>query len=241
MRISDTLKKAAGLFVEIDDSSSPESAAAATPRPGGGSMSDAEFLKMMQSQQTPAAGAKPAVKTVEQIVKDAPGPNLDQITVPANSQAQPLNADGTVDFQAIYALAAVSDAPFTAEQLLDLLATLPAELPLEARRQTVKITIQAMAKTVNVTPEIIVADASRKLAALAAYEQSFGKQADDFVSKSQTDIAALEAQIASKKQAIEDAKAKHDKMNTACTDESHRLDDVLEFFSLDVAPSKYAQ
>ncbi len=247
MRISDTLKKAAGLFVEIDESPNPGAAAPANP--GAGSMSDADFLKLMQSQPSPAATpVRPAspsstAKTVEQIVKDAPGPNLDEIKVPSptSPQVQALKPDGTVDFKAIYGLAAVSDAPFTAEQLLDLLATLPPELPLEARRQTVKITIQAMAKTVPVTPEIIVADASRKLAALASYEDSYGRQADDFCAKSQTDIAALEAQIAAKKAAIEDAKAKHDKMNTACVAESDRLDDVLEFFSLDVAPSKYAQ
>jgi hypothetical protein len=135
----------------------------------------------------------------------------------------------------------VADGPFTAEQLIELLATLPPELPLEARRQTVKITIQAMARTVNVTPEIIVADASRKLAALAAYEDSYGKQADDYVSKSEAEIKALEAQIATKRASIEDAKQKHDLMNKACVDESDRLDDVLEFFSLDVPPSKYAK
>ncbi|HTQ09689.1 MAG TPA: hypothetical protein VMI31_06420 [Fimbriimonadaceae bacterium] len=239
MPISNALKRVAGLFVEIpNDPNAPASA----PAPSGKAMSDADFLKMMQAQPSPATAAPAGrtVKTVEQIVKDSPGPNLDEIQVPAAPQVQPMHTDGTVDFKAIYSLAAVTDAPFTAEQLLDLLATLPAELPLEARRQTVKITIQAMAKTVNVTPEIIVADASRKLAALAAYEQSYGKQADEFVAKSEADIAALEAQIAAKKQSIEDAKTKHEKMNKGCTDESNRLDDVLEFFSLDVAPSKYA-
>lgn len=237
MTISERLKKAAGLFVEFDQTSQPASAmpsAAATS-----SMSDADFLKMMQAQQSPATGSK----TVEQIVREAPGPNLDQIKVPDNPQPQiqPLHADGTVDFKAIYNLAGVSDSPFTAEQLLDLLATLPPELPLESRRQTVKITIGAMAKTVNVTPEIIVTDASRKLAALASYEASYGKQADDFVARSEGDIAALQAQIESKKKAIEDAKVKHDSMNKACVAESDRLDDVLEFFSMDVSPSKYAK
>lgn len=181
------------------------------------------------------------VKTVEQIVRDSPGPSLDEIKVPATPQVQPMGPDGTVDYKAIYGMANVQDAPFTAEQLLELLATLPAELPLEARRQTVKITIQAMAKTVNVTPEIIVADASRKLAALAAYEDSYGKQANEFVSKSEADIVALEAQIEAKKKAIDDAKQKHDAMNKACVSESNRLDDVLEFFSMDVPPSKYAK
>lgn len=226
MRISDTLKRAAGIFVQIDNSGSP----------AGPPLSDEEFKKLMS---TPAGAS--SVKTVEQIVKDSPGPNLDEIKVPDTPQPQPVKADGSVDFHGIYAMANVQDAAFTAEQLIELLATLPAELPLEARRQTVRITIQAMAKTVNVTPEIIVADASRKLAALAAYESSYGKQADEFVTKSEADIKALEAQIEAKKAAIEDAKQKHDSMNKACVAESDRLDDVLEFFSLDVPPSKYAR
>lgn len=224
MHISDTLKKAASLFVEMP--------ASQADLPAGKSLSDEEFKKMM--------GSPAPTKTVEQIVKDSPGPNLDEIKVPDSPQVQPMRADGTVDYRAIYDMAHVQDAPFTAEQLLELLATLPQELPIEARRQTVKITIEAMAKTVPVTPEIIVADASRKLAALAAYDDSFSKQAQEFVAKSEADIVALQSQIESKKKAIDDAKAKHEAMDKACTTEAQRLDDVLEFFSLDIPPSKFA-
>lgn len=231
MRISDTFRKAAGLFVQLDDS-----APAAAPQ--GRALSDEEFRKAMN---TPVPGAPTNAKTVEQIVREAPGPNLDEIKVPDAAAAQPLRPDGTVDFNAIYSLASVEGAPFTAEQLLELLATLPPELPLDARRQTVRITIQAMAKTVPVTPEVIVTDASRKLAALSAYEESYTKQANEFVASSESDIKSLEAQIEAKKAAITDAQQKQQSMNKACTDESDRLDDVLEFFSMDVAPSKYAK
>lgn len=224
MPLSDNLKKVAGLFVKFQDDE--------PVMPAGKALSDDEFKKLMN--------APAPTKTVEQIVKESPGPNLDEIKVPVDAPVQPLRADGTVEYRAIYDMAHVQDAPFTAEQLLDLLATLPAELPLEARRQTVKITIQAMAKTVPVTPEIIVADASRKLAALAAYEDSFNKQADDFVAKSEAEITSLEAQIQAKRNAIEDAKVKREAMDKACTAEADRLDDVVEFFSLDIAPSKFA-
>ena len=40
--------------------------------------------------------------------------------------------------------------------------------------------------------------------------------------------------------AIALAAARGEKVTIACEQESDRLDDVLEFFSLDVAPSKYA-
>jgi hypothetical protein len=227
MKVSDFVKKAAGLVFEFDETQAV---------PQGAAMSDDDFKKMM------ASSATGPTKTMEQVVRDAPGPNLEDIKMPESAKPQPqaLKTDGSVDFKAIYSMANVQDAPFTAEQLIDLLATLPPELPLEARRQTVKITIQAMAKTVAVTPEIIVADASRKLKALASYEESYGKQADEFVAKTEAEIKALEAQIAAKKVSIEDAKQKHDSMNKACVAEGDRLDDVLEFFSLDVAPSKFA-
>jgi hypothetical protein len=97
-----------------------------------------------------------------------------------------------------------------------------------------------MSKTVPVTPDVIVADASRKLAALAAYEDSYCKQAEDFVKKTDLEIKVLESQIESKRKAIEDAQGKQTAMTKACHDEGDRLDDVIEFFSLDIAPSKFA-
>lgn len=237
MRIGDTLKKAAGLFIEIpeDDTSASSDSALWDSIEASAKKSDVTA----QSAPKPASG--PTAKTIEQIVREQPGPNLDEIK-PAATPAQPVISEaGEISFPAIYQLANLPDTPFSAEQILDLLSTLPAELPLETKRATVKITLSAMSKTVAVNPEGIVADASRKLAALAAYAQSFSAQADEYVKHAEEEIAALEQKIAQRKAAIDDAKAKKVKMVDACTAESDRLDDVLEFFSLDVAPSKYAK
>ena len=70
--------------------------------------------------------------------------------------------------------------------------------------------------------------------------RGYGKQADQYVSLAEAEIQNLEAQIASKRASITDAQAKKQLVTEACTEESNRLDDVLEFFSLDVAPSKHA-
>ena len=43
-----------------------------------------------------------------------------------------------------------------------------------------------------------------------------------------------------KRQAIQSARQKLAQSKQKCEVEAERLDDVLEFFSLDVAPSKYA-
>lgn len=222
MRIGDTLKKAAGLFVEIP----PE---------------EAGMTDMTLSEPLPAETPAPTQrKTVEEIVRESEGPNLDEIKVQANASVQPVTSDGTVDFASIYRMANVPTALFTAEQVLDLVAGLPKELPLETKRQTVKVTLGAMAKTMGVTPETIVADASRKLAALAAYSESFTHQASEYVSKSEAEISNLQRQIEERHRLIAEAKTRQQAVVDGCHKESDRLDDVLEFFSLDVPPSKYA-
>ena len=234
--IRETLKKAAGLFVEFEEDPN-----APIPEP----KSVEEWNVMTADAPQPAKKSK----TVEQIVKEQPGPNLDEIKVPESSTAiappippaEPvIAADGSIKFDSIYRLANLPNVAFTAEQILELFASLPADLPLDSKRATIRVTLGAMAKSLGVTTEQIVADASRKLAALAAYNDSFSKQATDYTAKAEIEIMTLEQQIAEKKKAIEDAKAKQSMMNEACTTESDRLDDVLEFFTMDVPPSKLA-
>ncbi len=228
MRIEETFRKAAGLFMEL-----PEQKPAETKN---WSVMDAPSPGPAPRTQTPA----PAARTVEQIVKESPGPNLDEIKPTATPSVPVIDESGAVSFSSIYSMANLPASPFSAEQVLELLASFPADLPIESKRATVKITINAMAKATGVTPDAIVADASRKLAALAAYAKSYADQATQFTTSGEAQIAALQAEIERHQREIEDAKAKQAQMVQACTAESDRLDDVLEFFSLDVHPSKYA-
>jgi hypothetical protein len=121
-----------------------------------------------------------------------------------------------------------------------MLASLPPELPLETRRQTVKVTLGALGKSMGASPETVVADASRKMAALAAYAQHLSKRTDEFVSSGEKEIAALQAQIEEKRKGIANARQELERATQMCDRESDKLDDVLEFFSLDLPPSKYA-
>ncbi len=218
MRIGETFKRAAGLFVEIPEEQK---------------LTDLDVLS-----STPIPRAVP--RTVEDVVREQPGPNLDEIKAAVDPAQPVIDSTGAVQYSEIYRLAALPSTPLTAEQVLEILSSLPAELPLPTKRATVKVTIDAMSKSMNVTTESIVADASRKLAALAAYTKSYGDQAAEYISKSEAEISSLEAQIAARKSSIEDAKAKQQQMVAACTAESDRLDDVLEFFTLDIGPSKNA-
>lgn len=182
--------------------------------------------------------ATPTTKTVEQIAKDTPGPDLKdvKVTMPT-SIGQP---GAPLQPTAIYEAAKLPPSPFTAEQMLEMLAGLPQQLPLDIKRQTIKVTLGALGKTMGATPETIVADASRKMAALKSYAEHLQKRTDEFALNGDAEIAALQKQIEDKRKAIDNARGSLNAATQLCVKESERLDDVLEFFSLDVAPSKYA-
>lgn len=225
MPLNDALKKVSGLFFEADP----------------------EEPKALASTLYPAAPSEPAsraTKSIEQIAREQPGPNLDEIKVPSTTPAGPTEpierADGSIDYAAIYALAGLPASPFTAEQVLEILNSLPAELPLGAKRATMKVTLNAMGAALGVTPETVVADASRKLTALGAYAGSYTDQAAQYVEKAQAEIARMEGEIARRRETIETAKSRQAHMVEACNKEADRLDDVLEFFSLDAGASKHA-
>ncbi len=233
MPLRDALKKAAGLFVEIPDDGQTDFS----------SSSPLSDMELPAKKPAPAAAPqpKPEPRTVEQIVKDAPGPNLDEIKVEPQKVEPVAAPGGQPDFAKIYSSASLPEVAFTAEQALELIASLPADLPLDVKRKTVSVSISSMGKALGVTSESVVADASRKLAALASYTDALGAKTSEFVAASQLQIATMEAEIASKKKSIEEAKRMLEQALSTCNAEGDRLDDVLEFFSMDVPPSKNAQ
>jgi hypothetical protein len=233
MRLRETLRKAAGLLVELP----PDAEGAAGEEPGAASAEIDRLFAELEGKGAPGSGR--SARTVEEIVRAAPGPNLNEIQVPGGASAVTA-ADGSVDFAALYQQAGLPQVAFTAEQLLEMLASLPTSLPLETRRQTVQVTLGSMGKAIGATQESVVADASRKLAALTAYCEQLGRQTAEQVAAAELEIAALQAQIDEKRRATEAARQQEARAAAACEAESDRLDDVLEFFSLDVPPSKHA-
>lgn len=237
MSMPDMMRRVAGLFVEL-----PPQAAETQSAP----MSDEELDKRLaQLSQNAASLGVPSApeagtgRTVEQVVRDSPGPNLDEIhfSVPTDALLQP---DGTIDFAALYAAASLPSVPFTAEQTIDMLGSLPATLPLEMKRQTVQVTLSAMGKATGVTSETIIADTSRKLAALSIYSEDFTTRSETFVTESEAEIAAMLQQVEERRSAILSAKQQQSHVRQVCAGEADRLDDVLEFFSVDVPPSRLA-
>lgn len=228
MGLSDALRKAASLLVEMPAEETPVDVPVTS-----------EAVAELNSLLSDLEGNSPAARTVEQIVRQADGPNLDQIHLPSAGVPE-LGADGTLDFAALYRRAGLPETPFAAEDALEMLTQLPAELPLATRRQTVKVTLSAIGKSSGATPETIVADASRKVAALAACVESLKGDTATAVAGAEAEIAVVEQQIEALRQSIHQQQARLFQVTQVCEAESDRLDDVLEFFSLDVAPSRYA-
>ncbi len=222
MAFKNVLRRAANLVVELP----PEEIEVAPSAPMGDS--------------APVASAQPVTKTVEQIVAEAPGPNLDQIQVPAEKGPAPAPG-GEVDFAHVYKRANLAESKFTAEQAMDMISAMPAELPIEVKRQTVAVTMQAMGKATGVDVNTVVADAASKLAALESYSSSLQSQTAEYLAQTQLEITQLENSIAEKRKEIEATKNMLSKALEGCRGEIDRLDDVLEFFSKDVAPSKLAE
>lgn len=224
MSIKKILRKAAELVVEIPDQ-------------------PIDPVSQLQMAEPTANAPIHATKSVEQIIRESPGPNLDEVSIPEDPKPTttlPLAPGGHFEFQAVYDRAGLTPAAFTAEQAFDVINSLPQELPIEVRRSTVQATLQAMGKAMGVNTESVIADAGRKVAALAAYEDILTHQADQYIGGLQVQIAELQQQIATHETEI---KKTQDMLASAigrCEQESDRLDDVLEFFTLDQGASRNA-
>jgi hypothetical protein len=250
MSIADKLRQAAGYFVELPPEEKTEERVAErkatlnfsdTPSNSSSTSATDELDKRLAELEALSTGAKPPTtpRTIEQIVQDTPGPDLNQIQIEVNGAA-PTTTEGTLDFALIYKQAKLPGATYTAEQTLAMLAQLPENLPLETKRQTVGVMLASLGASMGATPETIVADASRKLAALAAFTTAQQNHTQSFVAAAEFEIAELQKQIEEKRLEIKASTDNLTHAQSACEAEADRLDDILEFFSLDIGPSKYA-
>lgn len=166
--------------------------------------------------------------------------------VGASAESADLNISGgllngdTVDFAAIYRSARLAEDTFGAEQIGETLRSLPQGLPLETRRDAVGALISALGKETGATLESVVADASRKKAALESFSSFIAEKTTELISQSEQEIDELEQQLRLKRQVI--ARANHGllKISGSCQAESDRLDDIVRFFNLDAHLSKIA-
>ncbi len=146
--------------------------------------------------------------------------------------ANPVGADGSIDFAALYAQARIPPAKFTAEQALDLIKDSdPSDA---ARKQTIKV-IAAFGKNVGATPDEIVVDAADKQDAIHSFLGARDDEMVVFSGKADEQVAALLARVEQIKQMKDAAVQQHALVQTACREEAARLEQVKDFFRQEVS------
>ena len=181
---------------------------------------------------SPEVHASAALETP--VAAPASTPNV-EVPVGAPQASGPVvGADGKVDVTAIYQRASLPTVKFTAEQAYESLHQLPAELPLEVRRQTFKVILTG----VGTTPNAVVEDAARKAAAMHSFIEGMSKQSDAFVAHLESEIQSLQAKIEEARGNITRAKGSIEALTSGCTQEAEKLNEVAEFFSTGAPASK---
>lgn len=242
MSLKDTLRKAAEVFVDLPDEE-PDAArqpgvAASTAEPDAMADIDRRLAEMSQRLAAGSAGLAEGSAEAAGPADAAPKLTLSNTDTAAAvspaggapSAPEALTADGGLDLAALYARAEVPAVPFPAEQALEMIRSLPANLPLDVKRQTVQVTVISMGKAIGATPETIAADAAHKREALAAYAEEVAKQTGDFTQAAEFEIAELERQIEAKRAAIYDAKNRQEQVKRLTDAEAERLNELLGFF-----------
>jgi hypothetical protein len=180
----------------------------------------------------------PRAQPVTELIAQTPGPSLEEIKhIKREANLAP---GGEVAFADVYASVGLTPVAFSAEDALQVIGSLPAELPLEVKRKTVNATLTAMGRTMGVDTNGVVADASRKIAAVSAFGEQLQHQTQQYVNLTEAQISKLEAEIAELRGRIQSAQASLARATAQCTAETDRLDDVLEFFTLDTGASRHA-
>jgi hypothetical protein len=231
MGLRELARKGISLFVEVDEpprGAAP--AAGASPAGPAPAESDAEYVQKLRS------------KSVGELMKELDGPEPEQIhqAVQAAAPAETVIQGDAVDFSAIYRQAQIPPLQFGAEQMLGMIQSYPTEMALPLKREALDATMKHMGAAMHITKEAIVADATRKITALAAFEEAQKRERDSVTTAAQEKVRELQAQMQAEQQKAAAAEAQFRALVQQCEAEGQRLDQVQEFLTLDSAPAKPA-
>jgi len=223
MNLGRNLRKVVDVFVELDDD-----AVAEAPEP------HTEYLHVSPDHPLDAPmSSEPAPNPPEPTQQAAPA-STPEPAVPAAAAPAPSPAPGEpLDFGAVYKRAGIAPVPLTAEQLLETLAALPADLSADVRRATVNALLRTLGKASGATPQMAMTDARLKIAALTKYAQDLSNETEQFVEQANIEIRALEVHIQEKRNAIAEAQARLSSSTGLCSNGCNDLQKVLDFFGTD--------
>lgn len=237
-----------GLFVVREDgTSSEEEAATAKPAPSGDPAVDELIAKYAGGAQ-PASGraasrppAPPAVATsratrpprppvqpaesVETSVASVPSPSASAAAA-APVPAEPI-PEVKVDFVGVLRKAGLTDEEQgRVDKTLSLLSSLPAETPLEIKRQIVGASLQAF----GIQIEQIIESAALQIRALDRHGQDGQKQTQAFLEQGTRRIAELEKELSRIRSSMQEQQSLQKGLELTCNQKKRRVQDVLDFF-----------
>lgn len=184
-------------------------------------------------QAEPTISQEPARYLTTTYYPTEPQPPTHYVPVGASSPTftEPgLSPDGKINYSSIYRMANLPEVAFTAEQVLEMVNSLPADLPMDSKRAAIRVTLQTMAKSTGASSQTVIADATRKVQALASFAETYTEQANQYIMKTQHEIETMESDIERRQRGIEEATQKQTQMVDACQAEADRIEKVFDFF-----------
>jgi len=140
---------------------------------------------------------------------------------------------GEVDFDQLYQQAGItSEGKFTVEKALEMIRKYPGDMPLETKRVSARIALEAMGKT----SKEVLTDAAEKVQALDAYVETGSKEVQTCNSEADTRIAELQKQIEDWKNVKAAKNLQQEQLEAACKGRAEDIRQVIDFFTPDVAP-----
>ncbi|HEY3282271.1 MAG TPA: hypothetical protein VGN26_08370 [Armatimonadota bacterium] len=170
---------------------------------------------------------------------DPPAPELQPVSDLLTGQAPTFqetlpSGSGPVDFAAVYQQAGLSDPNrFSAEKALEMVRKFPAEMPLEMRRASARITLETMGKDLREP----LTDAAEKLRALDAYLEAGEKEVAQVSAEADAEISQLQAKIQDWERVKEARKRQQQDLEAACEQHASELKEVVNFFTPDLPSS----
>ena len=158
-----------------------------------------------------------------EVAAAASGSAVAAVSVPP---AEPI-PEVKVDFPGVLRKAGLTDEEQgRVEKTLSLLGSLPAETPLEVKRQIVGASLQAF----GIPIEQIIESAALHLRAIERHGQDGQKQTQAFLEQGTRRIAELEKELSRIRSSMQEQQSLQRGLEQTCNQKKRRVQDVLDFF-----------
>ena len=143
-------------------------------------------------------------------------------------------AGGEINFDELFKQAGiVAEGKFTVEKAREMLRKFPEDMPLETKRLSARIALEAMSKSA----EEILTDAAQKVQALESYVQTGRKELAVCISEADSQIQQLQKQIEEWKSVKAAKSLAQEQLESSCKVRADEIKEVIDFFTPDVSPA----